>query len=150
MLEIDRFMEKVSPEPMSGCWLWTGAVTSGGYGTFTVRDKTVRAHRYSFEHFRQSIPAGLDALHKCDVRMCVNPDHIFIGSHADNMADKVAKRRQPMGDKHGRAKLTEEMVLDIRTSVASGVTQRQMGDKYNVSNQTVSEIVNRKKWRHVI
>lgn len=95
--EADRFMGHVTPEPNSGCWLWTGAVADErwSYGMFrTKQRRTVRAHRRSFELFRGAIPSGKMVLHRCDVPSCVNPEHLFIGDAADNARDMSAKGRQ--------------------------------------------------------
>ena len=90
-------------EPNTGCWLWAGRLVEG-YGIFTLnhRDNQL-AHRASYEHFVGPIPQGLFVLHKCDVRSCINPDHLFIGTHADNMADMKRKGRgRSVGGKIGR------------------------------------------------
>lgn len=94
----ERFMQYVSPEPNTGCWLWTGALSKDGYGNFNLRRKTVRAHRLSYELFVKPIPTdvayhGICVCHKCDVRSCVNPDHLFLGTQLDNVLDMVEKGR---------------------------------------------------------
>lgn len=93
---IDRFMDKIEPEPNSGCWLWTAAVSRLGYGTFrgeSVYDPERKAHRHSWKLFRGRIPDGLHVLHKCDVRCCVNPDHLWLGTQGDNVRDCFRKGR---------------------------------------------------------
>ena len=75
------------------CWLWTGWKDWGGYGILTVKDKNIKAHRFSWELFFGPIPLGLKVLHKCDVRLCVNPDHLFLGTNLDNSRDMVNKGR---------------------------------------------------------
>lgn len=106
----------VMPEPNSGCWLWTGWMNWAGYGRWkNDAGKEVLAHRASWEHHNGPIPNGLDVLHKCDVRCCVNPAHFFLGTQADNNADCRSKGRHvaPAGALHGRAKLSEREVLAV-------------------------------------
>lgn len=89
-----RFFAKVDKTSSRiGCWLWTGARSTGGYGCLSVGGKQALAHRFSYEMAHGPIPAGKLACHKCDVRCCVNPDHIFIGTHTDNARDRAAKGR---------------------------------------------------------
>lgn len=92
-----RFDDKWTPEPFSGCWLWIAATNRGGYGNLKVNGKTANAHVVSYLIFKGSIPAGLFVLHKCDVRCCVNPDHLFLGSQKRNIRDAINKNRWPGG-----------------------------------------------------
>jgi len=91
---IDRFMQHVIPEPNSGCWLWIGAEKHNGYGVFNKgNDCAVRAHRWSYEHFKGPIQPGLVVCHSCDVRCCVNPNHLWVGTIKDNQQDMSKKGR---------------------------------------------------------
>lgn len=143
---LERFWAKVKrDEP--GCWVWTASKFWDGYGKFRLGATMVKAHRISFEIHNGQIPDGLHVLHKCDNPACVNPEHLFSGSHAENMADKEAKARGVSfrGSKHGRAKLTEADVAVIRA--ARGVTQQQLADQFGVSNQLISRIKSGGIWR---
>jgi hypothetical protein len=107
---LKAFEMKISPEPNSGCWLWTGNIFPfrNGYGAFTHRPSKTnmqRAHRVSWKLYRDSNITSKDhILHKCDNPLCVNPDHLFVGDQALNMEDKSYKGRQDMGEKHGMYK----------------------------------------------
>ena len=99
-----RFLAKVHHEPNSGCWLWGASLDGKGYGQFQMgtknKQKLVRAHRVSWELEREPIPDGLHVLHKCDIRPCVNPDHLFLGTQKDNLVDMAQKGRARNQNKH--------------------------------------------------
>jgi hypothetical protein len=98
----ERFLRFAPPREPDACWLWTGAKFPPlGYGAFKVKGKMWRAHRWAWTRVNGPIPEGLDVLHRCDVPACVNPAHLFTGTDAVNMADKVAKGRQAKGATHG-------------------------------------------------
>ena len=133
----------------SGCWLWSGRLNYLGYGTIYLgMQKLAYAHRYSWTVHRGPIPDGIDVLHKCDVRNCVCPDHLFLGTHQDNMADRNAKGRQSTarGSANGMALLTESDVLAIR-SVKAPMSQLARG--YGVTIACIWDVKNRKSWRQV-
>ncbi len=143
----DRFYEKVMAEPNSGCWLWTGCVKNTGYGRIQVGRRCVLAHRVSYELHRDPIPPGMHVLHRCDQPGCVNPNHLFLGTHLDNMADREAKgRNNPVrGEAQGTAKLTEADVRKIRA--ASG-KQRDIAKEFGITQANVWSIRARKTWAH--
>lgn len=93
---VTKFSQSYVPVPESGCWLWTGYVGSEGYGLLTASGKTHRAHRLSYEIYVGPIPIGLLICHKCDTPSCVNPSHLYAGTHRDNVLDMVRRKRHPM------------------------------------------------------
>ena len=144
----DRFCSKVAQEPNSGCWLWTACVNAQGYGMFRWQDRMMRAHRVSWELHVGPIPEGLHVLHTCDTPPCVNPGHLYLGSHTDNMRDCMDRGRVARGERNGRggAKLTERSVLAIRRRLAAGATQRSLAAEYGVSQPTISFIKTGDHW----
>jgi hypothetical protein len=143
---VDRFLSYVQPVTESGCWLYDGASTGNGYGKFSVRNKTYRAHRWAYEHFIGALSAEQVVCHRCDVPCCVNPDHLYAANHAANVADKVTKGRQAKGASCGRAKLTDDQIIAIR---ASGASLTEIGRQFGVHRSLVKRIKLRKAWRHV-
>jgi hypothetical protein len=127
---------------VGSCWLWTGG-TRGGYGRFRIGKEKVTVHRFSFALRYGPIAGDAVVRHKCDVPLCVNPDHLELGSHADNVADMDARGRRSM--LHA-AKLTEDDVARIR---ADNRTQRAIAKDYGVSHTAIGDIKRGKKWRHV-
>lgn len=149
---LTRFSERYVPEPNTGCWLWTAAMSSDGYGALRVRGKQTKTSRVSYELYRGKIPKGLFVLHKCDTPACVNPDHLFLGTQRDNMHDRRNKGRGnlPKGSKHHAAKFTEEDILRIRQLYATGeFTQQGIADLYSTTNQTINKIILMKRWGHI-
>jgi hypothetical protein len=136
------FMERVEFVPFSTCWYWTGAVSSTGYGYVRYKGAMQSTHRVSYKEHVGQIPDGMFVCHSCDERLCVNPDHLWLGTNADNTRDKMKKNRHraAIGATNGSAKLTDEQVREIRTKVATGQKQKVVADEYGVSNQHVSEI----------
>jgi len=151
---IDRFSSKYEVDLNTGCWLWTAATKENGYGVFgrgPAGAGSAYAHRWSYEHFVGPIPEGMMVCHKCDVRNCVNPDHLFLGTAKDNQADMAAKGRSLRGERHNLAKLTEADVLEIRRLWATGqFTQREIAAKFGNNKQNVSVIVRGDKWKHLL
>lgn len=150
-----RFWSKVHPEALSGCWLWHGHVSPLGYGRFNVGSgaggarRMILAHRHAWELVKGTIPPGMVVRHKCDVPSCVNPDHIELGTVADNNRDMVERGRQARGERNGSAKLTLAQVNEIRAKYAgSDRTQSSLAAEYRVDPSQVSRAVSGKTWSH--
>lgn len=135
----------------TGCWEWQRAKTAAGYGNFRASDGIVLSHRFSYERTHGAIPDGMFVLHRCDNRSCVNPSHLFLGSHADNMRDMKDKGRANGGglggEFNGQSKLTYEKVAEIKTLWAAGQTsQHKLASKFGVSQKIIHNIVTGKAW----
>lgn len=145
MTPAERLEKHSIPEPNSGCRLWTAATKENGYGAIRVDGRLQYAHRVAYELARGPIPAGMCVCHTCDVPACINPDHLFVGTVAENVADRVAKGRTSRGERHYGARLTGNQVWKIRTATG---TLAQIGEKFGVSFQTISKIRNNRAWVH--
>lgn len=152
--EHERFEAKYVGEPNSGCWLWDASAQADGYGRMRIGDETRLAHRLSYEHHRGPIPHGLLVLHRCDVPACVNPDHLFLGTNAENMVDMVRKGRSKSegrcrGERGPAAKLTDEKVRRIRDLGSAGMPQRKIAAQVGVSQRSILRVLQHQTWRHV-
>lgn len=135
----------------TSCMLWTGAKDKDGYGELWSEGRKYRTHRLAFELTGRVIPDEMCVCHTCDNPACVNPYHLFLGSHADNSRDREAKGRghQLSGRLIGTSKLNEECVKVIRYLCLRGVPQRRLSHAYGVSQQLVSRIANNQLWQEV-
>ncbi len=153
MTALQRILSLLEPDLNSGCWLWSGALSKDGYGKITIGGRTKRVnrvkrvHRVSWELHFGPIPAGLCVCHRCDTRPCANPAHLFLGTVADNMADKAAKRR--CADQRGTSnpfnKLTPDQVAEIRT-LKGLVFQRDLAAKFGTCQSNISLIQRGVTW----
>lgn len=123
-----------------GCWIWTAGVSGAGYGTLKIHGQRRVAHRVSYELANGPIEGGLFVLHRCDVRRCCNPEHLFLGEQQDNMDDMRQKGR-------GASKLRAEDIPAIRSAHAAGVTPAALAATYGVSRRTVVQAATGKTWR---
>lgn len=151
----ERFFAKVAKPPNpDGCWEWTGNKPMS-YGHFKMMPKcTIKAHRFSYLFHIGKIPLGMMVCHSCDNPACVNPAHLWLGTHQDNMDDMKAKKRQPggagpAGERCGRSVLTERQVLDIRDRSAKGTSYTSLAADYDVSKGCIAAIIQRRTWKHI-
>lgn len=138
-----RFWRKV--DKADGCWLWRGGTSNRGYGAAFVRGRLVGAHRAAWELTYGPIPDGQWVLHRCDNPPCVNPDHLFLGTHEENMHDMASKGRR-IGA--GR-KLTPERVIEARALLEQGVSQSNVAARFGVSRSAIAQMVRGNSWRSV-
>ena len=152
---MERFWSKTKRNPKTGCLDWTAAIHTEGYGSFKLDGKRQLAHRVAWMFAHGPAPAELCVCHTCDNRLCVNPDHLFLGTKADNTADAIAKGRHsttvnPLrGEHQPTAKLNEVAVRVIRYMAAKGVTASKLARVHGVGRTTIRRVVARQTWRHV-
>ncbi len=160
---LSRFFSRVSPEPNSGCWLWSGPVRGKLYGAFGDQ----YAHRFSYRAFVSPVPDGHDVCHHCDNTLCVNPAHLFAGTRKQNIRDMIMKRRaswqvdpprasengrlcpKARGEEAGNAKLTERDVFLVRRLADRGVPSVILSEAFGVSQTAIRQVAAGKSWRHV-
>jgi len=148
-----RFWKFVERRP-DGCWLWRGSRDRIGYGHFRSRalaSSGVLAHRYSWFIHHGPVLDGLDVCHRCDVPGCVNPQHLFLGTHTDNMRDMFAKKRRRIlrGSQLSHAVLTEEDVREIRRKRAAGASLSELSERFGLAKSNICAIAKRRRWKHV-
>src|SRR6266581_4523071 len=140
----ERFWGKVEKRGLDECWLWQGSIHHSGYGHFGYQHKVQHAHRVAYQLTYGVIPPGIEVCHKCDVKNCVNPNHLFLGTHNDNMQDMWKKQRHPRIQDTSRwtSKLSERDVLQIRLLRQQGISNVQIAAMFHVQPSTTSRIVN--------
>lgn len=153
---IERFWMYV--DRSGDCWIWHGTLASNGYGRFSMNGHADGAHRYSWQFAHGPIPAGLVVCHRCDNPPCVNPEHLFLGTPADNMADRDAKGRgfkvgqlpsvlRPHGELHYRAKLTADQVREIRSLRIEGHSLSRLASRFGVGKNTIARAAKQQSWK---
>jgi hypothetical protein len=155
----ERFWAKVDAGGgPAACWLWTASIFRSGYGQYTVDRRkeggvlSSYAHRFSYElSTGQPIPEGLLVLHSCDVKACVNPTHLRLGTAADNARDKISRgrARPPRGEAHHRARLTELAVLEIKDKYLHGATTHALAREYGVTPASIQGALVGRTWQHM-
>lgn len=145
-----RYIPKYISE--NNCWEWCGA-TDTKYGVLRVKEnekwKNIKAHRISYELFKGIISNGLYVMHMCDNPICVNPNHLILGTYKNNTQDALSKNRMLKGSLNGQSILTEKDIPIIFRLHRQGLSNSKIGKKFNVHRRTISDIVNKKTWKHV-
>ncbi len=151
---LDKFWEKVDMKTKNECWLWMGAI-SANYGQFKGmiggKIKQTSAQRFSWELTNGVIPINMHVLHHCDNPICVNPQHLFLGTVLDNMRDKINKGRMimPKGDNHYNSKLSYSKVKEIRQLAIKGEHHKKIASQFHVARTTITAVVNNRTWRMI-
>lgn len=151
----DRFWSKVRKRGPEECWLWTASRTGAGYGQIWtsmvkgVRGRRLDAHRCSWELHYGKIEEGFHVLHKCDVKLCVNPSHLYLGTNSNNMQDALIRGQKPHGSKCSFAKLTSDQVQIARDKWNAGKAQQAIADELGVSVATIQRAVSGGAYKNV-
>lgn len=143
------FWNRVDIRSDDQCWEWQAQLKKDGYGVFWMNNTEWRAHRLVMHDLGHDITQKV-VCHTCDNPKCVNPDHLFVGTQKENIADCIRKNRKPCGSKIINSKLTDQDVKDIRSEYAQhNITQRELAEKYHVSHVCIHQVIVRKQWKHV-
>jgi hypothetical protein len=149
----DRFWAKTEADPNGGCILWAGAMYRIGYGSVKWRRGTARAHRVAWELRHGPIPPGVHICHKCDVRACVNVDHLYAGDHAVNMRDKALKGRahRLVGEANGRCRITEAEAVALlrRQRTGERISHVAEARRLGVKDVAVYRLLTGRSWAHL-
>lgn len=146
MSQLSQLLSKVYVAD-DGCWLWCGYRSVQGYGQCREGRRKSPAHRAIYRLMVGPIPPGMAVCHVCDNPACVNPEHLWLGTNADNVADRNRKGRQAKGERNGRSKLTREQVQVIRMLADAGLENKaQLARNFKVSRRAIQKIVNREMW----
>ena len=148
----ERMDKSYDSIPYDGCWIWNKHLASNGYGRMRYNGKMQQAHRVMYEVKKGPIPKGMNVLHKCDVKDCINPDHLFLGTQKDNMKDMYDKGRAnpPKGESHPHAKVTDERVRNMRALARSGeLTVKEIAGIHGISACQTYKILAGEGWKHV-
>lgn len=146
--ERERILSKYRVLP-SGCWHWTGSQNNNGYGVVSFRGKQVAAHRAVYTILKEEPPAGVDCCHTCDNPPCVNPDHIFLGTRADNMRDAARKGRTVRGERATNSVLTDGIVIEARQRFEAGEEIASLAAGFGVKRKTLWAAIRGDTWRHL-
>jgi len=143
----ERFWSKVDKRGPDECWEWKPTLNTDRYCTFSIQGRSYKAHRIAYQLAIGDIPSGLCVCHSCDNPVCVNPAHLWLGTHAENMADMMRKGRQKTWDKDPNTKLTPDDVRAIHRSYRRGlVSMREVGERFGIAARTVSNILSGHEW----
>jgi hypothetical protein len=151
---IQRFWKKVQkPSAESECWIWTGAVVKSGHGLAWNGERVVPAHRLALEISGSPVPGDRLACHRCNNPKCVNPSHLYAGTHADNARDAIAAgsfhfNPAPRGEANRSAKLTCADVAEIRRLSGLGFSQRELGRQFGVTHCAIGKVLHGETWSH--
>lgn len=148
MMTEAEFWAHTTPEPNTGCWLWLGLTWSSGYAKLTIRGKQVKASRVAAQLVGLKVE-GLFVCHRCDQRSCINPAHLFVANHDENMADMVRKGRAARGARSSSALLNEAQVIEIRRRRQMGETSPQLAVAFGVTDAAILDITSGRSWAHV-
>lgn len=147
--DVMRFHAGYKVNEQTGCWEWQKNIQQNGYGHIKMSGKAQGAHRVSYELHKGSITNGAYVLHTCDVRCCVNPTHLFLGSAMDNSIDKKGKKRHAHGERVNTSKLTELQVLEMYPLFESGIGSPTVAKKYGIATSMAWNIKTGKSWAHL-
>lgn len=144
-----RLAKRSQPDTVTGCIEWTGALMHRGYGHINWRGKVYRTHRLSYAAVNGDIPGGMFICHKCDNPKCLNPEHLFLGTCADNHADMVRKKRSTIGTRNPMAKINIATVQAIRIWGRTGMLHKKIAAKFGITREAVGLVLRGERWNSV-
>lgn len=144
----ERFWSKA--DKSGDCWIWTAGKSGCGYGMFELEERRpMKAHRMAWILTNGPLRKGLVVMHSCDRKLCVNPDHLVVGTPRQNTQDAAAKGLMPRGERNGNSRYTEDFVRDLRKQAARGISGYRLSKQLGIDRSVIDRIINRQSWRHV-
>lgn len=152
LIDIERFFSFF--DKTVGCWIWKGGLPDDGYPRIAINNKSVLGHVLSYVLHKGVIPEGLHVCHECDNPSCVNPDHLWLGTHSQNMEDRGNKGRWKHNGRFGTninsAKITANDAIEIRKCVELGASQTEMSKRFKLSKSAINSLIKGKTWKQAI
>ncbi len=147
----ELFLDKIKPNVETGCIEWQGVISNNGYGIICFNGSHQTVHRYSYEYSNGTIENNLCVCHHCDNKLCVRPDHLFLGSQFENMHDMIKKGRAvfPVGERNGNKKISETEAINIINLIKSGKRNLEIEKETNINSNIISQIRNQTTWKHL-
>lgn len=143
---LENMIERI---PQTGCWIWMGCTSKKGYGTTSYNGKMTLAHRASYMDFIGPIQDGMYVCHHCDVKSCINPYHLYEGTHLQNTLDALSRGQITLGERNSQAKLKAENIPEIFAAGKGPADRQRMAEKFNVTVHAIRDVQRGKNWKHI-
>ena len=152
IISIDLMFSYINKNAENSCWEWTRCLSNKGYAVFNVKNKMILVHRFMYEKFKNKISNKMSVCHSCDNPKCVNPEHLFLGTHKENIIDCIKKGRdkKARGERQRKCSISEKTAIEIKTKFKEGKTIKEIYHLFDCSYQTVWNICKNRSWKYLV